>query len=229
MEVPSIKSPPQVDVLAQRFDGETVLHALAGKDHRDWDRPPEDQAVLVRAMRLLVAAGVRLSCAGPLSLAQALLNGKQLPALRWLAEEVGAAVAQAAVNRFGRLHSDGAALDEWEAIRGGQRRRFRAAAEVLRRAARGDACGADEAAAQTEGGAGRLLCCAVDEHGRRLLAAASALHPEALAWARGWEARLLEAWAMAGHGRLGAQSPARALGDEVLRWIGELVVVSALC
>jgi hypothetical protein len=180
-------------------------------------------------MGLLIAAGVRLSCAGQQALAQSLLNSGQLLVLRWLAEEVGAAVVQAKPERLDSLSAGDAGRQEWEAICKWQRRRFRAAGQVLRRAARGDACGADKAAAQTEGGAGRLLGWAVDEHGRRLMAAASDLHPAALVWARSWEARLLGAWAMAGHGRLGALSPARVLSDELVRWIGELVTVSSLC
>jgi hypothetical protein len=227
------QSLPQVDVLAPQPDEKTVLHTLARCHSTHSSR--DNQEALVRAMRLLVAAGVRLSCAGQQALAQSLADSKQFLAMRWLSDEVGAAVALAKPEWYCSLLSDDAERREqeaerreWEAICEGQRRWFRAAGQVLQRAAKGDAAGADKAAAQVEGGAGRLLCCAVDEHGRRLMAAASGLHPAALLWARGWEERLLSAWAMASHSRLGALSPARVLGDEVVRWIGELVTASAV-
>jgi hypothetical protein len=226
---------PQVDVRAPQSDEQTALHTLAHSRRYDSRSSRDDQEALVRAMRLLVAAGVRLSCAGQQALAQSLADGKQFLALRWLSDEVGAAVLLAKPEWLGHLLPDDAERREceaerreWEAICEGQRRWFRAAGLVLQRAATGDPSGAEKAAAQAEGGAGRLLCCAVDEHGRRLMAAAGGLHPAALAWARGWEERLLAAWAMASHSRLGALSPAGGLGDEVVRWIGELVTASAV-
>ena len=44
-------------------------------------------------------------------------------------------------------------------------------------------------------------------------------------WVAEWEARLLTAWAMAGHERLGAAAGPRDLGDDLLRRIGELAAL----
>ncbi len=108
----------------------------------------------------------------------------------------------------------------WEALRARQRARFDAAAAVHCAAAGG---GADaEAASARAGGHWGLR----DRHGRPLAQAARDRHPAAAEWVAEWEGRMLLAWAMAGHRRLGAVASPRDVSDDLLRRVADRLLCS---
>jgi hypothetical protein len=158
--------------------------------------------------------------------------------MRWLADAVGVAVPpppRLPTGPFSEYHARCLSLDAvprptWLAMHERQRPGFHAAAAMLRRAADGDAEGADAAAArlgEAQGGENvmwQLLAVAADENGRRLECLARAFGPAAVEWVAGWRERMLLAWAMAGHGRLARGAAAGRLGDDVVRGVGLLIL-----
>ena len=204
-------------------NGKTALHVAA----TFWVRgqaagAPAWKAVQLRVLRALAGAGAATDDA---CLAQKILDVSGVGALRWLAEEVGVSVQELDT---GPLYAGGraaAARSEWEVIRARQRERFDAADAVLCAAAGGGP--EAEAVAARAGGLWGLR--GADRHGRSLTQAARDRHPAAAAWLAEWEGRMLLAWAMAGHQRLGAAASPRKLGDDLLRRIADLLLLATPC
>ncbi len=226
---------------APSTQGDTALEALAhlacnmsgmGLEQRF---PGLAERWVLRAVQAYVAAGASSDGGGGArrgrSPVRLLLDAGMVRAARWLAEAAGVSVVDMEPSPClpGARRLGARRLAEWDALRAAQRERFARTDALLAAAATGGAA-AEAAAASEPGGLWGLLggCgAAADRHGRSLARAARERHPAAAAWLAAWEARMLVAWAMAGHPRLGAAASPRELGDDLLRRIGEMAAAAA--